>query len=71
MIAAHGNSLRAMVKMLDGMSEEDIVEFNIPTGIPLVYEFDDELKVLRRDFLGDPETVAAAAQAVADQVKAR
>lgn len=67
LIAAHGNSLRALVKMLDGMSEEDIVGFNIPTGIPLVYELDDNLKSLGRDFLGDPEAVAAAAQAVANQ----
>ena len=69
LIAAHGNSLRALVKMLDEMSEEDIVGFNIPTGIPLVYELDDDLKVLRRDFLGDPAAVAAAAKAVADQAK--
>ncbi|MGD8976382.1 MAG: 2,3-diphosphoglycerate-dependent phosphoglycerate mutase [Gammaproteobacteria bacterium] len=67
LIAAHGNSLRALVKMLDGMSEEDIVGFNIPTGIPLVYELDQDLKSLGREFLGDPEAVAAAAQAVANQ----
>ncbi len=67
LIAAHGNSLRALVKMLDGMSEEDIVGFNIPTGIPLVYELDQNLKSLGREFLGDPEAVAAAAQAVANQ----
>lgn len=67
LIAAHGNSLRALVKMLDGMSEEDIVGFNIPTGIPLVYELDQDLKSLGRAFLGDPEAVAAAAQAVANQ----
>jgi len=67
LIAAHGNSLRALVKMLDGMSEEDIVGFNIPTGIPLVYELDDKLNSIGRDFLGDPEAVAAAAQAVANQ----
>lgn len=67
LIAAHGNSLRALVKMLDGMSEEDIVGFNIPTGVPLVYELDDKLNSLGRDFLGDPEAVAAAAQAVANQ----
>jgi len=71
LIVAHGNSLRALVKMLDNMSEEEIVGFNIPTGIPLVYEFDDDLKVLRRDFLGDPVAVAAAAKAVADQTKRR
>ncbi len=67
LIAAHGNSLRALVKMLDGMSEEDIVGFNIPTGIPLVYELDDKLNSMGRNFLGDPEAVAAAAQAVANQ----
>ena len=71
LIAAHGNSLRALVKMLDGMSEEEIVGFNIPTGVPLVYELDSDLKSRGRDFLGDPEAVAAAAQAVADQTKAR
>jgi len=71
LIAAHGNSLRALVKMLDGMSEKDIVGFNIPTGVPLVYELDDDLRSLGRDFLGDPEAVAAAAKAVADQAKAR
>jgi 2,3-bisphosphoglycerate-dependent phosphoglycerate mutase len=70
LIAAHGNSLRALVKMLDGMSEEDIVGFNIPTGIPLVYELDEDLKSLGRQFLGDPEAVAAAAQAVANQTGA-
>lgn len=70
LIAAHGNSLRALVKMLDGMSEEDIVGFNIPTGIPLVYELDEDLKSLGRNFLGDPEAVAAAAQAVANQTGA-
>ena len=69
LIAAHGNSLRALVKMLDGMSEDEIVGFNIPTGVPLVYELDDDLNALGREFLGDPEAVAAAAQAVADQTK--
>lgn len=69
LIAAHGNSLRALVKMLDGMSEEDIVGFNIPTGIPLVYGLDSDLNSLGREFLGDPEAVAAAARAVADQTK--
>jgi 2,3-bisphosphoglycerate-dependent phosphoglycerate mutase len=67
LIAAHGNSMRALVKMLDGMSDEDIVGFNIPTGIPLVYELDDALKPLHREFLGDPEAVKAAAAAVASQ----
>lgn len=69
LIAAHGNSLRALVKMLDGMSEEDIVGFNIPTGVPLVYELDEDLNSLGREFLGDPEAVAAAAKAVANQTK--
>jgi 2,3-bisphosphoglycerate-dependent phosphoglycerate mutase len=70
LIAAHGNSLRALVKMLDGMSDDEIVGFNIPTGIPLVYTLDDDLNSLGRDFLGDPAAVAAAAKAVADQTKA-
>jgi 2,3-bisphosphoglycerate-dependent phosphoglycerate mutase len=68
-IAAHGNSLRGLVKFLDNVSEADIVGLNIPTGIPLVYELDDELKPLRHYYLGDPEAVARAAQAVADQAK--
>ena len=68
-IAAHGNSLRGLVKYLDNVSEADIVGLNIPTGIPLVYELDDDLKPLRHYYLGDPEAVAKAAQAVADQAK--
>ncbi len=56
--------------MLDGMSEEDIVGFNIPTGVPLVYSLDEKLNSLGREFLGDPEAVAAAARAVANQTKA-
>lgn len=71
LIAAHGNSLRALVKMLDGVSEEEITGFNIPTGVPLAYELDDDLKVVSRDFLGDPETIAAAAAAVANQASAK
>lgn len=70
LIAAHGNSLRALVKMLDNISEEDITGFNIPTGIPLLYDLDDELQPLSREFLGDPEAIAAAAEAVANQAKA-
>lgn len=70
-IAAHGNSLRALVKYLDGMSDEDIVGLNIPTGIPLVYELDDDLKPLRHYYLGDEEQVAKAMQAVASQGKAK
>ena len=69
LIAAHGNSLRALVKMLDNVSEDDIVGFNIPTGIPLAYELDDDLAPLSREFLGDPEAVAKAAAAVANQAK--
>ena len=70
LIAAHGNSLRALVKMLDNVSDEEITAFNIPTGIPIAYELDNDLKPLTRNFLGDPETVAAAAAAVANQGKA-
>ncbi len=70
LIAAHGNSLRALVKMLDDVSEEEITGFNIPTGIPLVYEMDDDLQPVSHEFLGDPDTVAAAAAAVANQAKA-
>jgi len=66
-IAAHGNSLRALVKYLDNVSETDIVELNIPTGIPLVYELDDALTPIRHYYLGDPATAAAAAAAVAQQ----
>ncbi len=71
LIAAHGNSLRALVKMLDGVSDQAITGFNIPTGIPLAYELDDNLEPVSRDFLGDPETVAKAAAAVAAQGKAQ
>ncbi len=69
LIAAHGNSLRALVKMLDGMSDEEITGLNIPTGIPLAYELDDDLKPRSREFLGDPEAVEKAAAAVANQAK--
>ncbi len=69
LIAAHGNSLRALVKYLDNVSEADIVEQNIPTGMPLVYELDDDLKPLNRYYLGDPEKVKAAMDAVAAQGK--
>jgi 2,3-bisphosphoglycerate-dependent phosphoglycerate mutase len=68
-IAAHGNSLRALVKHLDGLSEEEIVDLNIPTGIPLVYELDDRLQPIRHDYLGDPEAAKRAAEAVARQGK--
>ena len=66
-IAAHGNSLRALVKYLDNVSEKDILELNIPTGIPLVYELDDALKPVRHYYLGDPAAAAAAAARVAAQ----
>jgi len=69
LIAAHGNSLRALVKYLDNVSEKDIIELNIPTGMPLVYELDDNLKPLNRYYLGDPEKVKAAMDAVANQGK--
>jgi len=69
LIAAHGNSLRALVKYLDNVSEQDIVELNIPTGIPLVYELDDQLKPLRKFYLGDQEAALKKAQAVANQAK--
>ncbi|MGH9221551.1 MAG: 2,3-bisphosphoglycerate-dependent phosphoglycerate mutase, partial [Vicinamibacterales bacterium] len=65
LIAAHGNSLRALVKYLDHVSDEEIVELNIPTGIPLIYELDDDLKPLRHHYLGDPEAARKAAEAVA------
>jgi 2,3-bisphosphoglycerate-dependent phosphoglycerate mutase len=67
LIAAHGNSLRALVKYLDEVDEAAIVELNIPTGIPLVYELDDRLKPLRHYYLGDPEAAKAAAARVAAQ----
>ncbi len=69
LVAAHGNSLRAMVKMLDGVSESDIVELNIPTGVPLLYELDVQLKPLRSGYLGDPAAIAAAAEAVKRQTE--
>ena len=70
-IAAHGNSLRALVKYLDNMSEEDIIPLNIPTGVPLVYELDEELKPIKHYYLGDMEAIAAAQKAVANQGKAK
>jgi 2,3-bisphosphoglycerate-dependent phosphoglycerate mutase len=69
LIVAHGNSLRALVKMLDGMSESDIVEFNIPTGVPILYELDEQLQPLGRRFLGDPAAIAAAQEAVRRQTE--
>ncbi len=70
LLVAHGNSLRALVKYLDDMSEEAIVKLNIPTGVPLVYELDEALKPIRHYYLGDPEAIARAAAAVAAQGKA-
>ena len=70
LITAHGNSLRALVKYLDDVGDAEIVELNIPTGIPLVYELDDRLKPIRHYYLGDPEAAARAAAAVAAQSKA-
>jgi 2,3-bisphosphoglycerate-dependent phosphoglycerate mutase len=71
LIVAHGNSLRALVKYLDNVSDQDIINLNIPTGMPLVYELDRELKPLRSYYVGDPEKVKAAMDAVAAQGKAK
>ncbi len=71
LITAHGNSLRALIKYLDNLSEEDVINLNVPTGMPLVYELDDHLKPLRSYYLGDPEKVKAAMAAVASQGKAK
>jgi 2,3-bisphosphoglycerate-dependent phosphoglycerate mutase len=71
LICAHGNSLRALVKHLDDVSEEDILELNIPTGIPLVYELDENLKAIKHYYLGDPEAAKKAAEAVANQAHSR
>ena len=70
-IAAHGNSLRALVKYLDNVSDADILELNIPTGIPLLYELDGDMKPVSHRYLGDPEAIAAAAAAVANQGKSK
>lgn len=69
LIAAHGNSLRALVKYLDGISEEEIVGLNIPTGVPLVYELDEDLKPIRHYYLGDQDQIAAQIEAVKNQGK--
>lgn len=71
LIAAHGNSLRALVKYLDNISDEDIPGLNIPTGVPLVYELDNDLKPIKHYYLGDQEAIKAKAKAVADQAKAK
>jgi len=70
-VAAHGNSLRALVKYLDNVSDSDIVNLNIPTGLPLVYELDKDLKPVKHYYLGDPEEVKKAMEAVANQGKAK
>ena len=70
-IAAHGNSLRALVQYLDGLSEEAVLKLNIPTGMPLIYELDDDLKPIKNYYLGDEEAVKAAMEAVANQGKAK
>ena len=70
-VAAHGNSLRALVKYLDGVSDEQITQLNIPTGIPLVYDLDEDLKVIGSRYLGDEEAVRKAQEAVANQGKAK
>ena len=69
LVAAHGNSLRALVKMLDQMSDADIVELNIPTGVPLLYTLDANLKPLSSRYLGDAEAIKARAEAVAKQTE--
>ncbi|MGC9287196.1 MAG: 2,3-bisphosphoglycerate-dependent phosphoglycerate mutase, partial [Hydrogenobaculum sp.] len=70
LIAAHGNSLRAIVKYLEDMSEQDIVKLNIPTGIPLVYVLDDNLNIKSKRYLADEETLKKAIESVANQTKA-
>jgi 2,3-bisphosphoglycerate-dependent phosphoglycerate mutase len=71
LVAAHGNSLRALVKYLDNISDTEIVGLNIPTGIPLVYELDANLMALKHYYLGDPDAAAAAAEKVRQQAAAR
>lgn len=71
LVAAHGNSIRALVKYLDHISDDEIAKLNIPTGQPLVYEFDDDMKPIRHYYLGDPAEIAAAVAAVAAQGKAK
>jgi 2,3-bisphosphoglycerate-dependent phosphoglycerate mutase len=71
LVAAHGNSLRALVKMLEGISDDEITELNIPTGVPRLYELDARLAPTRAEYLGDAAAIAAAAQAVANQANAK
>ena len=70
-VAAHGNSLRALVKYFDGLSPDEIVVVNIPTAVPLVYDFDEDFKVIRHYYLGDQEALKAKMEAVANQGKAK
>lgn len=70
-ISAHGNSLRALIKYLDGISDKDVVNLNIPTGIPLVYELDDKIRKIKSYYLASTDTIAKAQRAIADQGKAR
>jgi phosphoglycerate mutase, BPG-dependent, family 1 len=70
-IAAHGNSLRSLVQYLDGLSKEEILKLNIPTGVPLVYELDANLKPIKHYYLGDQEAIAAAINSVANQGKSK
>ena len=71
LIAAHGNSIRALVKYLDAISDNDIIKYNVPTGVPLVYEIGDDMKPVKNYYLGDPEAIRAAQEAVANQGKAK
>jgi len=71
LIAAHGNSLRALVKYLDNLSDEEIMDVNIPTGVPLVYEFDENMKVIGKNYLGDQEALRKKMESVANQGKAK
>jgi 2,3-bisphosphoglycerate-dependent phosphoglycerate mutase len=69
LVAAHGNSLRGIVKYLKNMGEDEIIKFNIPTGIPYVFEFDDEMNLLKDYFIGDPEEIKKLMDQVANQAK--
>ena len=71
LVAAHGNSLRGLVKQLDGLSEDEVIDLNIPTGIPLAYRFDGAMRIVSKGYLGDPEAAKAAAEAVARQTQAK
>ena len=71
LIAAHGNSLRALIKQFDGLSDDEIVGVNVPTGVPLVYTFDKDFNVLNKEYVGDPDVIAAKINKVANQGKAK